>query len=63
VITDNPTAEEWKTKISAKLAEVMERSILAKTVSEIAAEKFPKNSEVLHLPLNWQTRNLSRKGS
>ena len=44
VITDIPTAKEWKTKTSAKLAEAMERSILAKTVSEIAAEKFPKNS-------------------
>jgi leucyl aminopeptidase (aminopeptidase T) len=44
VITDVPTAEEWKTKTSAKLIEMMERSILAKMVSEIAAEKLPKNT-------------------
>jgi leucyl aminopeptidase (aminopeptidase T) len=44
VITDIPTTEEWKTKTSAKLAEATERSVLAKIMSEIAAEKFPKNS-------------------
>jgi len=44
VITDVPTAEEWKAKTSAKLAEMLERSILAKMVSEIAAEKFSKNT-------------------
>jgi leucyl aminopeptidase (aminopeptidase T) len=44
VVNDIPTAEEWKTETSAKLTEVVERSILAKMVSEIASEKFPKNS-------------------
>jgi leucyl aminopeptidase (aminopeptidase T) len=44
VMTDVPTAEEWKTKTSEKLVEMMERCILAKMVSEIAAEKFPKNT-------------------
>ena len=43
VATDVPTAGEWKTKTSEKLMEAVERSILAKMVSEIAAEKFPKN--------------------
>lgn len=43
IVTDIPTAEEWKTNASAKLKEVMQRSILAKLVSEIAAERFPQN--------------------
>jgi len=42
VVTDFPTAEEWKTKNSVKLAEAVERSLLAKTVSEITKEKFPE---------------------
>jgi leucyl aminopeptidase (aminopeptidase T) len=41
VVADIPTAEEWKTKESAKLVDAVERSLLAKMVSEIAAEKFP----------------------
>ncbi|MEM3627400.1 MAG: aminopeptidase [Candidatus Bathyarchaeia archaeon] len=41
VVTDIPTAEEWKTKDGAKLAEALERSLLAKAVSEVATEKFP----------------------
>src|SRR5208337_2887200 len=48
VITDVATAEEWKTKTSAKLMEMMDRSILAKMVSEIAAEKFPQNTVEFH---------------
>ncbi|MFB0567329.1 MAG: aminopeptidase [Candidatus Bathyarchaeia archaeon] len=40
VVTDFPTAEEWKTKDSAKLTEAVERSLLAKAVSEIARGKF-----------------------
>ena len=44
VVTDVPTSEEWKTKTSAKLTEAVERSILAKMLSEIAAEKFSRNS-------------------
>jgi len=41
VVTDIPTADEWKSKDSVKLTEAVERSLLAKTVSEIASEKFP----------------------
>ena len=41
VVTDFPTAEEWKTKDSIRLIEAVERSILAKAVSEITQEKFP----------------------
>jgi leucyl aminopeptidase (aminopeptidase T) len=41
VVTDIPTAEEWKTKESAKLTEALDRALLAKAVSEIALEKFP----------------------
>jgi len=41
VVTDIPTAEEWKTKDSGKLTEATERCLLAKAVSEIASEKFP----------------------
>jgi len=44
IVTDIPTIEEWKTKTGSKLTEAIERSILAKMVSEIAAEKFPKNN-------------------
>jgi leucyl aminopeptidase (aminopeptidase T) len=44
IVTDVPTTEEWKTKTSAKLTEAVERSILAKMVGEVAAEKFSKNS-------------------
>ena len=41
VVTDIPTVAEWESKDSAKLTEALERSLLAKTVSEIAGEKFP----------------------
>ena len=43
VVSDVPTMEEWKAKDSAKLTEALERSLLAKMVSEVAAEKFPDN--------------------
>ena len=43
VVTDIPTAAEWVTKTSEKLTEAVERSALAKMVSEIAVEKLPKN--------------------
>ena len=43
VVSDVPTMEEWKAKDSAKLTEALERSVLAKMVSEVAAEKFPDN--------------------
>jgi leucyl aminopeptidase (aminopeptidase T) len=42
VVTDIPTAEEWKSKDSSKIAEALNRSLLAKMVSEIATEKFPE---------------------
>lgn len=41
VVTDVPTTEEWVKKETKQLAEMMERSLLAKMVSEIAGEKFP----------------------
>ena len=41
VVTDVLTAEEWVKKDSKQLAEMGERSLLAKMVSEIAGEKFP----------------------
>jgi len=42
VVTDVPTTEEWVKKQSKELGEMMERSLLAKMVSEIAGEKFPQ---------------------
>lgn len=42
VVTDFPTAEEWRTKPSGKLLDAVRRSILAKIVSEIAAKNFPE---------------------
>jgi len=44
VVTDSPTIEEWRTKSSEKLTDAVRRSVLAKMVSEIAAEKFPESS-------------------
>jgi len=41
VVTDVPTVEEWMKYDSEKLADFVERSMLAKMVSEIAKEKFP----------------------
>lgn len=41
VVTDVPTTEEWIKKESKQLAEIVKRSLLARMVSEIAAEKFP----------------------
>ena len=41
VLTDVPTAEDWIKESSEKLTDIVQRSILAKTVSEIAREKFP----------------------
>ncbi len=43
VVTDVPTAEDWTRVDSVKLREMLERVLLAKIVSEIAAEKFPEN--------------------
>jgi len=44
VITDTPTIDEWKTKNSDKLTDAVRRSVLAKTVSEIATQTFPESS-------------------
>lgn len=41
VVTDVPTIEEWVAKNSIKLADALKRALLAKMVSEIAAENFP----------------------
>lgn len=40
VLTDVPTSEDWVKQDSEKLTDIVQRSILAKTVSEIAQEKF-----------------------
>ncbi|MQY69454.1 MAG: hypothetical protein GH145_01135 [Firmicutes bacterium] len=42
VLTDVPIIEEWVKKGSKELAEIVERALLAKMVSEIAGEKFSK---------------------
>ena len=41
VVTDVPTTDEWVKNGSKELAEMVERALLAKIVSEIAGEKFP----------------------
>jgi len=41
VVTDVPTIEEWISKDSIKIADALKRALLAKMVSEIAAENFP----------------------
>jgi leucyl aminopeptidase (aminopeptidase T) len=41
VVTDVPTCEEWMKKESTQLTEMVERSVLAKMVSEVAATSFP----------------------
>lgn len=41
VVTDVPTDQEWMKKESTQLADMVERSLLAKMVSEIAAASFP----------------------
>jgi len=40
VVTDIPTAEEWIKKESKEIYEMIERSLLAKMVSEISKESF-----------------------
>ncbi|MEM2588830.1 MAG: aminopeptidase [Candidatus Bathyarchaeia archaeon] len=42
VVTDIPTVEEWRLKDSGKLLDALKRALLAKVVSEIATESFPK---------------------
>lgn len=44
VVTDVPTTQEWIKKESNELGEMIERSLLAKMVSEIAYEKFPDSN-------------------
>ncbi len=41
VVTDVPTDEDWMKKESTQLADMVERSLLAKIVSEIATTSFP----------------------
>ncbi|MEM2111628.1 MAG: aminopeptidase [Candidatus Bathyarchaeia archaeon] len=41
VVTDVPTLDEWMKQNSEKLADMVQRSLLAKVMSEIAREKFP----------------------
>src|SRR5208337_3681037 len=44
VVTDVPTLDEWKNQGICKVEEITRRAILAKTVSEIAAEEFHGSS-------------------
>jgi aminopeptidase len=44
VVTDTPTINEWKTLNSEKLTDAVRRSVLAKVVSEIAAQAFSESS-------------------
>ena len=41
VVTDVPTAEEWKNQSSEKLLDMIQRSILAKMIAEIASQNLP----------------------
>lgn len=41
VVTDVPTAETWRDRDQAVLADMLERAMLAKAVSEIALEHYP----------------------
>jgi len=41
VVTDVPTMDDWKKKTTEQLTDLVQRTLLAKTVSEIAAESFP----------------------
>ncbi|MCD6599208.1 MAG: aminopeptidase [Dehalococcoidia bacterium] len=41
IVTDVPTSADWIKKENRELAEIVERSLLAKMVYEIASEKFP----------------------
>ena len=44
VVTDVPTLDEWKIQGICKVEEITRRAILAKTVTEIAAEEFHGSS-------------------
>jgi leucyl aminopeptidase (aminopeptidase T) len=41
VVTDVPTMDDWRKKTTEQLADFVQRTLLAKAVSEIAAESFP----------------------
>lgn len=41
VVTDTPTLNDWKEKNSDALTDFIQRTLLAKAISEIAAESFP----------------------
>jgi len=42
VVTDIPTMDDWRKKTTEQLADLVQRTLLAKAVSEIAAESFPE---------------------
>jgi len=44
VVTDVPTMDDWKKKTIEQLTDTVQRTLLAKAVSEIASENFPENS-------------------
>ena len=41
VVTDVPTMDEWREKTTEQLADFVQRTLLAKAVSQIASERFP----------------------
>jgi len=49
VVTDVPTMDDWRKKTSEQLTDIVQRTVLAKTVSEIASENFPENPVEFYL--------------
>ena len=49
VATDVPRSGDWKTASPARLANMLERAMLARLVADVAAEQFPE-CQVLFLP-------------
>ena len=42
VVTDVPTTDDWRKKSTEQLTDLVQRTLLAKAVSEIASESFPE---------------------
>jgi leucyl aminopeptidase (aminopeptidase T) len=63
VVTDVPTLDEWKNQGICKVEEITRRAILAKTVTEIAAEEFHGSSVefVAYASLGRDGVNLGRE--
>jgi len=63
VVTDVPTLDEWKNQGICKVEEITRRAILAKTVTEIAAEEFHGSSVefVAYASLSMDGVNVGRE--